>query len=144
MADVLFRRYALNRRKKHRKQKRAKERLRRKALAAAGLTEDDIKGSAAEAAFKEKLAELERKHKAKKKRDGQMGLARSKVKGWNARLGTVRRRKGKKEKEDETMSVEENKILEEDIVEGETVEQPEVIVSPHLVSPFPSTYADFS
>ncbi|OWZ63046.1 hypothetical protein AYX14_04329 [Cryptococcus neoformans] len=127
--------YALNRRKKHRKQKRAKERLRRKALAAAGLTEDDIKGSAAEAAFKEKLAELERKHKAKKKRDGQMGLARSKVKGWNARLGTIRRRKGKKEKEDETMSVEENKILEEDIVEGETVEQPEVMVSPHLVSP---------
>lgn len=133
---MLFRRYALNRRKKHRKQKRAKERLRRKALAAAGLTEDDIKCSTAETAFKEKLAEMERKHKAKKKRDGQMGLARSKVKGWNARLGTVRRRKGKKEeKEHDAMSLKENKIMEEDIFERETVEQPEIIVSPHLVSP---------
>lgn len=132
---MFFCRYALNRRKKHRKQKRAKERLRRKALAAAGLTEDDINGSAAEAAFKEKLAEMERKHKAKKKRDGQMGLARSKVKGWNARLGTIRRRKGKKEeKDDEVMSVEEVKGMEEDIVERESVEQPEVTLSPHLVS----------
>ncbi|WVQ79066.1 hypothetical protein IAT38_001160 [Cryptococcus sp. DSM 104549] len=87
--------YVLGRRKRHRKQKRAKERLRRKALAAAGLNEQDINGSAAEEAFREKLKEMEEKHAQKKKRDGQMGLAKSKVRGWNSRLGHLRRRKGK-------------------------------------------------
>lgn len=52
-----------------------------------------------------------------------MGLVRSKVKGWNVRLGIVRCRKGKKEeKEYDVMSLKENKIMEEDIFEWEIVE----------------------
>ncbi|WVQ94475.1 hypothetical protein IAU59_001554 [Kwoniella sp. CBS 9459] len=85
----------LGRRKRHRRQKRAKERLRRKALAAAGIKEDELNGSAAEAAFKEKLAELEKQHLAKKKKGGQAGLAVGKVRGWNSKMGALRRRKGK-------------------------------------------------
>ncbi|KAK8861380.1 hypothetical protein IAR55_002199 [Kwoniella newhampshirensis] len=91
VALIIF--VVLRRRKRHRRAKRAKERLRRKALAAAGLKEDEINGSAAEAIFKEKLAELEKQHLAKKKKGGQAGIARTKVKGWNSKL---RRRKGKK------------------------------------------------
>ncbi|WVF66866.1 hypothetical protein IAT40_001609 [Kwoniella sp. CBS 6097] len=93
VALILF--TVLGRRKRHRKQKRAKERLRRKALAAAGIKEDELNGSAAEAAFKEKLAELEKQHLAKKKRGGQAGLAVGKVRGWNSRMSALRRRKGK-------------------------------------------------
>ncbi|WVN90464.1 uncharacterized protein L203_105700 [Cryptococcus depauperatus CBS 7841] len=124
VALILF--YIITRRKRLRKQKRAKERLRRKALIAAGLTEDDINGSAAEAAFKEKLAELERKHRAKKKREGQMGFAKGKVKGWNERLTHIRRRKAKKEEENATIEVlHEDKPEEEDLAgTGATVESP--------------------
>ncbi|WVQ73844.1 hypothetical protein IAR50_003425 [Cryptococcus sp. DSM 104548] len=107
--------YVVSRRKRHRKQKRAKERVRRKALAAAGLTENDINGSAAEAVFKEKLAEMEAKHKAKKKREGQMEFASGKVRGWNARLAGVRRRKGPKRGKRKVTT----EVLEEDSSDGE-------------------------
>ncbi|WVR04009.1 hypothetical protein IAU60_001008 [Kwoniella sp. DSM 27419] len=99
VAIIIF--IVLGRRKKHRRQKRAKERLRRKALAAAGYKEDDLNGSAAEAVFNEKLAELENQHRAKKKKGGQAGLAVGKVKGWNSRMSAVRRRRGKGKGKDE-------------------------------------------
>ncbi|OCF34647.1 hypothetical protein I316_03689 [Kwoniella heveanensis BCC8398] len=110
VALILF--IVLGRRKRHRKQRRAKERLRRKALAAAGIKEDELNGSAAEAAFKEKLAELEKQHLAKKKRGGQAGLAVGKVRGWNSRMSVLRRRKGKgKGKEGGDVTIE---VLQED------------------------------
>ncbi|WWC99097.1 hypothetical protein V866_005992 [Kwoniella sp. B9012] len=94
----------ISRRKKHRKRKRAKERLRRKALAAAGIKEEDLNsaaGGANEVAFKEKLKELENQHAAKKRKNGQMGVAKNKVRVWNSRLGMRRRKNkgGQKEKE---------------------------------------------
>ncbi|WWC87667.1 uncharacterized protein L201_002558 [Kwoniella dendrophila CBS 6074] len=92
VAFIIF--YVLGRRKKHRKRKRAKERLRRKALAAAGIKEEELNSTAAETAFKEKLQELEEQHMAKKKRSGQAGVAKAKVRVWNQRLG-MRRRKNK-------------------------------------------------
>ncbi|WWD08822.1 hypothetical protein V865_006936 [Kwoniella europaea PYCC6329] len=94
----------ISRRKKHRKRKRAKERLRRKALAAAGIREEDLNsgaGGAKEVAFKEKLKELENQHSAKKRKNGQMVVAKNKVRVWNSRLGMRRRKSkgGQKEKE---------------------------------------------
>ncbi|ORY25851.1 hypothetical protein BCR39DRAFT_278855 [Naematelia encephala] len=83
----------LNRRKAHRKAKRQAERLRRKALLAAGLTEESVNGSAAEAAFKEKLAELEKQHRSKK-RGKESSFVRTKVKRWNAGLRRRRKPKG--------------------------------------------------
>ncbi|TYJ54642.1 hypothetical protein B9479_004676 [Cryptococcus floricola] len=146
-ALIIF--YVLGRRKRHRKQKRAKERMRRKALAAAGLNESDINGSAAEAVFKEQLAEMEAKHKAKKKREGQMEFASGKVRGWNARLAVVRRRKGpRKEKGKGT-----TEVLEEENSDGEidrtiveesppSAEADVPIVSPSRApSPAPSSHS---
>lgn len=87
----MLRSVAVTRRKSHRKAKRKAERLRRKALAAAGLKEEDINGSANEAAFREKLTELEEQYRVKHGGDkGRNG--RTKVKGWKNGL---RRRKGK-------------------------------------------------
>ncbi|WWC60086.1 uncharacterized protein I303_102650 [Kwoniella dejecticola CBS 10117] len=83
----------LSRRKQHRKRKRAKERMRRKALAAAGIKEEDLHSTAKEAMFKEKLKELENQHLAKKKKNGQVGVAKSKVRVWNQRMGMRRRKK---------------------------------------------------
>lgn len=83
----------LNRRKAHRRAKRRAERARRKALLAAGLNVDDIDGNTAEVAFKEKLGELEKQHRTKRKEAG--SFVRTKVKRWNAGL---RRRKGKGER----------------------------------------------
>ncbi|WRT65503.1 uncharacterized protein IL334_002446 [Kwoniella shivajii] len=92
VALIIF--IVISRKKKHRKQKRAKERLRRKALAAAGIKEEELNSSVAEAAFKEKLAELEDQHLARKKRNGQINFSKGKVRVWNQRLG-MRKRKGK-------------------------------------------------
>ena len=80
-----------NRRKAHRKARRRAERKRRKELEAAGISPNDINGAGAEAAFKEKLSELDKQHRIKK-RDGHVGFARVKVKRWTTGL---RRRKGK-------------------------------------------------
>lgn len=49
-----------------------------------------------EAAFKERLAELERQHRAKREKDGSSSFVKVKVKKWNRGL---RRRKGKAEVE---------------------------------------------
>lgn len=84
----------LHRRKSHRKAKRRAERRRRKALAAAGITEGAAPGSAQELAFKEKLAELEKQHRAKKQKGAGTTFVKSKVRRWNASVG-LRRRKGK-------------------------------------------------
>lgn len=87
-------RLVFNRRKAHRKARRRADRLRRKAMAAAGLDENNINGSAAEAAFKEKLSELERQHRNKQRTDAPHGgFARVKVKKWTRGM---RRRKGNK------------------------------------------------
>nr|XP_019012280.1 uncharacterized protein I206_03126 [Kwoniella pini CBS 10737]OCF51061.1 hypothetical protein I206_03126 [Kwoniella pini CBS 10737] len=92
VALIIF--IVLSRRKEHRKRKRAKERIRRKALAAAGIKEEDLNSSAKEAMFKEKLNELEAQHSAKKKKkSGQIGVAKSKVRVWNQRIGMRRRKK---------------------------------------------------
>jgi hypothetical protein len=116
MTDIC--RLVLNRRKAHRRTKRRAERARRKALAAAGLNEDDINGNNAEAAFKEKLGELEKQHRTKRKEAG--SFVRTKVKKWNAGL---RRRKNRGDKgRDGEGSME---VLQEDgeedaeVIEGE-------------------------
>ena len=82
---------AINRRKAHRKAKRRAERKRRKELAAAGLDENGINGTAAEAALKDKLSELDEKHRTKKRRNGNVSVSKTKVKRW---ANGLRRRKG--------------------------------------------------
>lgn len=86
-----------NRRKAHRKAKRKAERQRRKALQAAGIDPDVQDGRAQEAAFKEKLQELEKQHRSKKRKDGNVGFSRIKVKKWT---GGLRRRRGKDEQDE--------------------------------------------
>lgn len=80
--------------------------MRRKALAAAGLTEDTLKAADAEheEKFKQRLAELEVQHAAKrkvqKKQSTKSSIVRTKVRTWR---GGVRRRttsKSKREAED--------------------------------------------
>ena len=105
-----------HRRKAHRKAKRQQERLRRKALAAAGIDENWVNGTNAEEAFKEKLAELEQQHRATKRKDDAAGYSRVKVTKWTKRL---RRRKGKgqvgRERPDiQIMEGEGNKTVEEE------------------------------
>ncbi|WWD16714.1 hypothetical protein CI109_101145 [Kwoniella shandongensis] len=106
----------IRRRKRHRKAKRAKERLRRKALAAAGIREDDLNGSVADALFKEKLAELEQQHSSKKRKSGQSGIAKTKVRGWNAKL---RKRKGKKTQGEEQEQGATIAVIEEEQDDGD-------------------------
>ncbi|WVW79928.1 hypothetical protein I302_101899 [Kwoniella bestiolae CBS 10118] len=104
----------LNRRKKHRKRKRAKERLRRKALAAAGIREEDLNhgnGGNTEVIFKEKLKELENQHLAKKKKNGQAGLAKNKVRVWNSRLG-LRKRKNRNKGGEKTVDDDDDEVVE--------------------------------
>ena len=99
-----------NRRKAHRKAKRRAERQRRKALIAAGL---DPNSPPADTALREKLAELDKQHRAKKRKEGHAGFARVKVKKWTHGL---RRRKNNKERETEpeaTVEVIEEKPEEE-------------------------------
>ena len=79
--------------------------MRRKALSAAGLSEKSIKGSAAEAALKEKLAELEEQNRTKKGKEMRSSFVKVKVRKWN---GSLRRRKGKLEE-----SQAEIKVIEE-------------------------------
>jgi hypothetical protein len=93
MVSVVF-----HRRKTHRRAKRRADRLRRKALAAAGLTEDDINGSAAQAVLDEKLEELNRQYRAKQKKKGSSTMVRRKIRKWNQGL---RQRKGKGKEVDE-------------------------------------------
>ena len=98
----------IKRRKEHRRAKRRAARLRRKALAAAGLTEDDldnaargggeVPGGRLDGALREKLDDIDksirpRPHKTKER--GPTALIRTKVKSWNQ--GILRRRKGKGE-----------------------------------------------
>lgn len=105
-------RLVFNRRKAHRKAKRRADRLRRKAMAAAGLDDNNINGSAAEAAFKEKLTELEKQHRNKQRTDASHGgFARVKVKKWTRGM---RRRKGNKAEDEAVIEV----IREDDEAEG--------------------------
>jgi hypothetical protein len=102
----------LKRKKAHRRAKRRAERKRRKALAAAGLSEDTRND---DAQLQEKLEDLQRQHRAKRK--GETGVvsspsAKSKVRSWRA--GLMRRRKGKGDEGDENVVV----IKEEGGVEG--------------------------
>ena len=106
---MLIDRIAWSRRKAHRKRKRKADRLRRKALAAAGISPDSLDGSAAEAAFKEKLQELEEKHRRSRKTNGPGFMVRTKVRNWQG----LRRRKGKKQDEDLSQETIEEKPIEE-------------------------------
>jgi hypothetical protein len=84
--------------------------MRRKALAAAGLTEDGINGSAAQAALKEKLSELEQQPRSKYKKRATGVMVRTKVRSWQG----LRRRKGKgQEGEPQIEVIEEEKPVEE-------------------------------
>jgi len=112
---------AINRRKAHRKAKRRAERRRRKELAAAGLDENGINGTAAEAALKDKITELDEKHRTKKKRDGHVGFSRTKVKRWASGL---RRRKGEPEPTIE--------VIQEEPPEEPPEDPPERVKSPSL------------
>jgi hypothetical protein len=95
--------------------------LRRKALAAAGLTEDDINGSAAQAVLDEKMDELTRLYRAKQKKKGSSTLVRKKIRKWNQGL---RQRKGK------------GREAVEDVDEGiEVVGEEEKPVEPGSTSP---------
>lgn len=109
-----------HRRKTQRRAKRRAERLRRKALAAAGLTEDDINGSAAQAVLDEKLDELTRLYRAKQKKKGSSTLVRKKIRKWNQGL---RQRKGK------------GREADQDVDEGIEVVGEEKPVEPGSTSP---------
>ncbi|EJT47088.1 hypothetical protein A1Q1_04162 [Trichosporon asahii var. asahii CBS 2479] len=88
--------FAIQRRVHTRRKRRHTARMRRKALAAAGLTEDDLKvgGEDAEVAFQKKLKEVETayeiKHRGKAKHHRPTAIVRTKVRVWR---GGMRRRK---------------------------------------------------
>lgn len=106
LTQLTRRSIVFSRRKANRKQKRRAERLRQKALAAAGLSEDNVKGSAAETAFKEKLAGLEQQHVARRGKEDRSSFVKVKVRKWHRGL---RRRKGKpKDEEPEIEVIEED------------------------------------
>lgn len=87
----------IKRRKEHRRAKRRAARLRRKALAAAGLTEEDVQNGGAtgvDPALREKLTDIDKivKKPRKEKERGPTAMIRTKVRSWNQ--GVLRRRKG--------------------------------------------------
>lgn len=88
--------FAIQRRVHTRRKRRHRARMRRKALAAAGLTEDDLKagGSDAQDVFQKKLKEVETayeiKHRGKAKSHRPSAIVRTKVRVWR---GGARRRK---------------------------------------------------
>lgn len=90
--------FAIQRRVHTRRKRRHTARMRRKALAAAGLTEDDLKigGEDAEEAFQKKLKEVETayeiKHRGKIRHHRPTAIVRTKVRVWR---GGMRRRKPK-------------------------------------------------
>ncbi|RSH87838.1 uncharacterized protein EHS24_000356 [Apiotrichum porosum] len=99
VAGIIF--ITIQRRKTLRRQKRHDARVRRKALAAAGITEDDMRNAneETERLFRERLAEIERMHQAKRRsgktsksvpHGGNTTIVRTKVRVW--RKGVRRRR----------------------------------------------------
>ncbi|CAK9783445.1 hypothetical protein CC85DRAFT_325296 [Cutaneotrichosporon oleaginosum] len=93
------------RRKEARRKKRHAARMRRKALAAAGLTEDGLKGadSVLEAEFKKRLDELELAHATKRRekraqKNQPSAFVRTKVRVWRS---NIRRRKSPRSSHDD-------------------------------------------
>lgn len=120
MTLLINRSIALKRKKAHRRAKRRADRKRRKALAAAGLTEEGVNESRNEAVMQEQLDDLQRQHRSKRK--SETGVvsspsARSKVRSWRA--GLLRRRKGRNgESEPDAMGTVQEKPEEQPPVEG--------------------------
>ncbi|KAL1409526.1 hypothetical protein Q8F55_003510 [Vanrija albida] len=89
---------ALQRRKVTRRRKRHQARMRRKALAAAGLTEDTVQDATSEVAlqFSQRLAEFEKAHKAKRRGGGRhnSSYVRTKVRVWHKGVRHRRPRDG--------------------------------------------------
>lgn len=112
---------AFKRRKAVRRAKRRAERQRRKALAAAGLTETDINSNTANAAMAEKLQSLETQHRGKRRKFGSTALVRTKVKNWNQSL---RRRKGKKGDGDGDEDGGRMEVVQEEGGDQESVDKP--------------------